>query len=346
VSIDHGEEERYIVTRIALLGAGMMGATHARAYATIPDAEVVAIFSREAEIAAPLGDLLGAPVYTDLDRLWQETAPEAVDCCLPTFLHRSAVEAAALHRCQVICEKPLALTLEDGRAMLDACRAAGVRLLVAQVVRFFPAYRALAEALRDGSAGTPVTVSLLRQAFFPLGEDGWYRDPSQSGGIFLDLMIHDIDWALRQFGPVERVYAREAHSSSRSPFAQGMATLRHRSGTLTQLTVTWGHPGPFTTAVEISGTGGLLRYHSADSESLRVLVPQTAVSQGSVPLPDVSTGEDPYRTELAHFVEVLEGRAEPLVRPEEALAALQVALLARESAETGRAYTVAEEVAA
>lgn len=330
------------MTRIALLGAGMMGAVHADAYATISDADVVAIFSREAAIAEPLAEKLGAPIYTDLDLLLRETAPEALDCCLPTFLHRMAVELAARRGCHVICEKPLALTTEDGRAMVDSCHAAGVLLLVAQVVRFFPAYRALQASLKEGRAGTPITASLLRQTFFPLGEAGWYRDPSRSGGIFLDLMIHDIDWALLQFGPVERVYAREVHSVGASPFVQATLTLRHRSGTMAQITGTWGHPGPFTTAVEISGTGGLLRYHNADSESLRFLLPAT-VKQGSVPLPDLSTSENPYRTELAHFVDVLEKRAEPLVQPEEALAALQVAVLARRSAATGRSYTLAEE---
>jgi predicted dehydrogenase len=334
------------MTRIALLGAGMMGATHADAYTTIPDAQVVAVFSREAEIAAPVAERLGAPVYTDLELMWRETSPEAIDCCLPTFLHRAVVEASARHGCHVICEKPLALTLKDGRAMLAACQATGVHLLVAQVVRFFPAYRVLAQALKDGLAGSPVTASLLRQAFFPLGEDGWYRDSSRSGGIFLDLMIHDIDWALRQFGRAERVYAQEARSQGEGLFAQGMATLRHRSGTLTQITGTWGYPGPFTTAVEISGTGGLLRYHSDDSEALRLLLPQTAVQEGSVPLSDLATGENPYRSELAHFVAVLEGRADPQVQPEEALAALHVALLARQSAETGRAHIITEEAAA
>ncbi len=333
--------------RMVLLGAGSMGRAHAHAYPTIPDVQVVAVVDRDRAAAEALAASLGARAYMEIAEALDAERPDAIDCCLPTGLHRAAVEAAAARGCHTICEKPLALAPDDGRAMIAACRAAGVHLLVAQVVRFFPEYRQLAAEARDGRVGRPVLCTLLRQGFYPSGDAGWYRDEARSGGIFLDLMIHDFDWALWQFGPAERVYARTVAAPGPRPYVQSMATVRHRSGVITGVTGAWGFPGPFVTAAELAGDGGLLRYHSDDARPLRLLTatPEpgsgagAGAGAGGVPLPDLSAGEDPYRTELAHFVDVLRGRAEPLVRPEEALAALELAVAARASAATNKALT-------
>lgn len=330
--------------RVAVLGTGSMGRTHAQAYATIPTASVVAVYGRNAARARELAAPLGATAYTNVQALLDEARPDVVDCCLPTPLHRRAVEAAATHGCHAICEKPMALTLEDARAMIAASRAADRHLLMAQVVRFFPAYRRLAEAVAADQIGEPVTCTLLRQGFYPAGRDAWFQDETRSGGVMLDLMIHDFDWALHCFGPAERVFARLVQREGAQPFAQGMATVRHRSGTLTLATGTWGYPGPFTTMAEIAGGGGLLRFHTDETQPLRLLAVEASATEGDVALPDLSAGEDPFRTQLAHFVEVVEGHAAPLVQPEEALAALELALAARQSARSNRAITLSQEV--
>ena len=330
--------------RVALLGTGSMGRTHAHAYATIPDATVVAVLGRDPDRAGALAAPLGARTYSDLDALLDAERPDVVDCCLPTPLHRWAVERAAAHRCQVICEKPLARNVEDGLAMIAAARAVGVQLLVAQVVRFFPEYRRLATAIKAGAVGTPVALTMLRQGFYPLGCEGWYRDEARSGGVFFDLMVHDFDWALQQLGPVERVYARLVERTSPRPFAQGMATVRHRSGAISQITGTWGYPGPFTTMVEVAGDGGLLRHHSAESAALTFLTAPGHADHADVPLPDLAGGEDPYRTQLAHFMAVIAGTAQSLVQPEEALAALALSVAARASAASGRVQPLEEQI--
>jgi len=314
-----------------------MGRTHANAYATIPDAAVVAVLGRDQDRAGAIASPFGAHIYSDLDALLDAERPDAVDCCLPTPLHRWAVERAVAHRCQVICEKPLARSVEDGTAMIAAARVAGVQLLVAQVVRFFPEYRRLATAIQAGAVGAPVALTMLRQGFYPLGCEGWYRDEARSGGVFFDLMVHDFDWALQQLGPAERVYARLVERTSPRPFAQGMATVRHASGAISQITGTWGHPGPFTTMVEVAGDGGLLRHHSGKSAALTFLTVPGQANRDDVPLPNLAGGEDPYRTQLAHFMAVIAGTAQPLVQPEEALAALALSVAARTSATSGRA---------
>lgn len=337
-------ERGVLATRVVLLGAGSMGYTHARAYANIAGVSVVAVVGRDQDAARRLAAPLGAAVYGDLDAALAAHQPDVVDCCLPTPWHRAAVEAAAACGCHVICEKPMALTQSDAADMIEVCRSHGVHLLMAHVVRFFPAYRRLAAALEAGAIGTPVTCTLVRQGFYPGGHEAWYHDDARSGGVFLDMMIHDFDWALQRFGPAERVYARLVRRGA--TFAQGMATIRHRSGVLSHITGTWGFPGSLTTTVEIAGTGGLLAYRSDKAPPLRLLATPATTVPGAVqdvPLPDLSAGEDPYHTQLAHFIDVIAGRSAPLVQPEEALDAVRLALAARASAVTNRVQALEEE---
>jgi predicted dehydrogenase len=326
--------------RIGVAGTGSMGRTHVLALAMIPDATVAAVLDDNPSHAAQLAARVGARPYTDLEAMLAAEQLDAVDCCLPTPLHRPMVERAVAAGCHVICEKPIALSIADGRAMIEACRVAGKHLLMAQVLRFEPEYRRLAMALQEGRIGKPVSLTTLRQSSYPTGRRGWFRDESMTGGILVDLMIHDFDWALQQLGPAQRVYARLVQRWEPRPFAQGMATVRHVSGAISLITGTWGHPGPFTTMVELAGDGGLLRFHSADSAPIQVMLLASADKEEDVPLPDLGLAEDPYRAQLAHFVDVIAGRAAPLVYPEESLAALALALSARTSAATNQSQVV------
>lgn len=333
------------MVRVALLGAGMIGQVHAEAYATMPGVEVVAVVGLDVERAERIAKSLGAEALTTVDPVLNDPHVDVVDVCLPTMLHAQTTLNAARAGKDIICEKPLALTVNDSQAMIVACQDAGVQLLPAMVVRFFPQYQALARAVRDGAIGAPASCTLVRQGFYPHGAGGWYRDQALSGGIFLDLMIHDFDWALSQFGSADRVFARQNESGGPVPFTQGTATIHHQSGVLTQLTGTWGHPGPFTTAVEIAGNGGLLQYNSRESGALEVMMPVQPEEGGDVPLPDLATTDNPYRTELMHFLAVIAGYAQAAVSAEESMMALDLAIRARESARLGRPVPVSQRAA-
>lgn len=92
--------------------------------------------------------------------------------------------------------------------------------------------------------------------------------------------------------------------------------------------------------VEVSGADGLLRYHSGETQAFRVSVAAPAGSPPDVPTPDIEATENPYRTELAHFIDVIAGREGPILQAEESLAALALALAARASASTGEPLTL------
>ena len=139
-----------------------------------------------------------------------QAKPDIIDICTPTPLHRDYVERAAAAGKAIFVEKPLARTLADCDAMVAAVNRAGVPAMPGHVVRFFPEYAAAKRLVDAGGVGKPAAIRTARLAGFP-GQEGrpnWYADPQQSGGLVLDLILHDFDWLRWTFGPITRVYAK------------------------------------------------------------------------------------------------------------------------------------------
>jgi predicted dehydrogenase len=174
--------------RVGLVGAGTMALAHLRAWRAAGVEPVAVCASRPASAAAFAGQH-GLP---DLGFDELLAACDALDLCVPTDQHPPLTLAAARAGRDVVCEKPLALDVEQGRAMIDACEAHGVLLLVAQVLRFFPAYRRARELVAAGELGSLTRLALQRASSVPI--EGWYRDPARSGGLALDLLVHDVDF--------------------------------------------------------------------------------------------------------------------------------------------------------
>jgi predicted dehydrogenase len=327
------------VTRIGIVGAGFMGTTHARSWATA-GAHPVAI------MAGPGGDpseLCARFDATPCDRLEELLdAVDVVDVCAPTHLHEELVVAAAEAGKHVICEKPLARTVEQGERMLRACDDAGVHLLVAHVVRFFPEYAAAKAAVDRGEVGTPAVLRLGRSTFQPRkAADNWFVDEAKSGGLVFDLMIHDIDYARWVAGEVTSVYARSVRGGRPGTEADhALAILRHADGALTHLEASWAYPPPvFRTRGEIAGDAGVVSWDSDRTEPVRAVLRSTAEA-GEIPRASATLTEDPYTTQIRHFLRVIRGDATPIVTAFDGLASLRVAEAAVASITSGEAVEV------
>jgi len=150
------------------------------------------------------------------------------------------------------------------------------------------------------------------------------------------MIIHDFDFLRWCFGGVERVYAKglvNTHHFGKVDYA--LVTFRFASGLIAHVEGSWSHPGGFRTRCEIAGTKGLLSFDSQRDVPLRVETPAQATG-GGVAVPESPVLEDPYSLELKHFIDcVKEGRA-PCITAEDAYEALEMALAALESIETGR----------
>ena len=317
--------------RVGVLGSGAMAETHLRAWRAL-DLPWVAVHDRNKEASTALGQRFGALIYDDVARLMQDC--DVVDICLPTFLHREVVEQAARTGCHVICEKPLALSAEDGKAMIRACERSGVRLFVAMVVRFFPQYLKAADLVHSGHIGSLQVMRLKRVGFPPHGGSSWFADDALSGGVMVDMMLHDIDYALWLAGSVTRVYSKLTRTATRQ-YAQTILT--HDNGVITHIEGGWAYqPGLFRTGLDLAGTQGLVEW-SSDELPPTLQLPERRLNAGAVPLPAVSALNDPYTAQLRHALSCLERGTPFNVTAEDALRALQVALAARHSALTGRA---------
>ncbi len=323
--------------RIGLVGAGSMGVTHAAGWATT-DATLTGILCETCEEAEGLAGQYHLPVYSTLDELLQHV--DVVDICAPTHLHYEMVLKAAAANKPIICEKPLARTVDQGREMVAACKHAGVPLLVAHVVRYFPEYALAHSRVAAGHIGKPARLRLQRASYRPKKPAGnWFLDFEKSGGMMLDLMVHDFDYARWIAGDVESVFARSVDTEHPdAPIDYAMAILRHRNGALSHVTGGWAYPPPeFRTGFDIAGDAGLIEWESSATQPIEMLLTKSSDPNApDVALPGSPVSESPYTTEIKEFYAALKGEKTARVTAEDGLAAVQIALAAIESARTGQ----------
>jgi predicted dehydrogenase len=323
--------------KIGVIGTGFMGSTHASAWKKT-GADIVGFLADPPSEARQIAQQYEARAFSSLEELIESA--DVVDICSPTHLHSEMAIAAARAGKHIVCEKPLARTVEQGEAMLKACRTAGVRLFVAHVVRYFPEYALAAGRVQAGDIGKVGTAQYRRLSYRPKKPVGnWFLDEEKSGGILLDLMIHDFDIARWIAGDVVSVHARKVTSYRKdSPADYGMVILVHASGALSHVAGAWAYPPPvFRTGFEICGDGGIIQ-HDSDSESpIEALTRQGTSEAPDVGLPASPLAESPYDLEIADFYRCLTEGGEPRVSAEDGLAALKIACAAIESAKTGQA---------
>ena len=311
--------------RIGLVGAGTMARVHAEAYRRM-GAELMAVYAPDAGEREAFAERYGLEPFSDYQAFLR--AVEVVDVVAPTDVHEPLAVAALEAGRDVILEKPIALDLASGERIVRAAREHGRRLFVAMVVRFFPQYRRAAELVQAGELGRLGVVRLKRVSFLP--KIPWYRDPARSGGMVVDLMIHDLDYARWLLGDPVRVFARRARVGEGEHV---QAVLGFEGGATAFIEGGWAYPeGHFRTAFDLAGDRGLLEWSSDAPGPIRTILPAGA-EVGAVGLPLGGLEEDPYELELRHALSAIEAGAPFEVSPEDALAALRLALLVRESAD-------------
>lgn len=326
--------------RVAILGAGFMGSTHAAAWRETP-VELVGIVAENEAAARPLAEQHGARVFASLD----EVLPlvDVVDVCTPTHLHAGMVIQAARAGRHVICEKPLGRTLAEAQEMIRVCKQAGVKLLVAHVVRFFPEYAQAQAVVRAGQIGQVGTLRLHRGSYRPKKAAGnWFLDDEKSGGILLDLMIHDFDYARWVAGEVTQVFARKVSDARPdAPVDYALAILTHQGGTVSHIAGGWAYPPPvFRTHFEINGEKGMIQHNSDAAAPILDLIAREQSATPDVGLPASPVSESPYTAQIKEFYAALTENRPVRVSAEDGLAAVQIALAAIESARSGRAVKI------
>jgi UDP-N-acetylglucosamine 3-dehydrogenase len=326
--------------KIAVLGAGTMGTVHADAYSTMKDVKIAAIVDIRKEVGESLAKKHDTILYSSFDRMLKEVKPDVIDICLPTYLHRNYVEKAAKAKKHIICEKPIARTLEQAREIIEITSREGVKLFIAQVVRFFPEFKKARELVTSGAIGDVCTVRTMRGGIFPQAWEDWYASYEKSGTLVVDMIIHDFDYMLWCFGDVERVYAKSQLGREMNRMDHALVSLRFRNGIIAHTEGTWAYPDGFLVELEIAGKEGIIHFKSDETMPIKSSKRNMQGGSGGVAVPESPLEKNPYQLELEHFIDCIVNDKPPIVTPEDGYKALEVSLAALESIQTGKPVTL------
>lgn len=328
-------------TRIAVLGAGFMGSTHARTYTTNPDAELVAVYGHGEGRVAELATELKVEATTDLDRILQDDRIDAVDICLPTPLHRDVTEAALAAGKHVLLEKPLAMSEEDGAALVTVAAASDRVVMIAHVLRFWPEYVELKRVIDSGELGKPLAAITARRQPFP-NWSALLKNASSTGGAIYDMLVHDFDALNWIMGTPTNVTANGLLNQQSGGFDHAQVLVGYAGGTGTaEGGMMQPESYPFTSRLEVLCENGAIEYHfQAGGRSFEVGQPTNSLkiyrAEGD---PEALAVEqtDPYANETGYFIECIRtGTPATRATPADAHLALQVGLAAKLSAEIGQ----------
>ncbi len=324
--------------RIAIVGLGIMGRKHLESYEQV-DGAAVAVLCDE-RIDTQSGLPAETVTFDDFFRMLDAGGFDAVDICLPTYLHEKFAIEALKQGYYVLCEKPMALNKESLDAMIEAEKVNGAVLSVAHCLRYWPAYAEVKRLVDTGELGPVRYASFERYSEVPAwAAGGWLTDPVKSGGAALDLHIHDTDFILYSFG------------LPRSVVSQG---LTDDKGGVSQISTHYRYDDKVVTA---SGGWSVSKSYGFTMKALVSFENATAVidfnypadngskgpsglaiypEEGTPYFPDVGT-EDGYVRELRDFTaSVRQGRPSAIISSEQAALSVRVCLEEIRSVREGR----------
>ncbi len=325
---------------IGLIGAGRIGTLHGRNIAAHPKAKLAAIADAVAAPAEALGRELGAAVR-GVEDIMADRSIEALVICSSTDTHSDLIEAGARAGKAIFCEKPVDLSSERIRACLKVVEGAGTPLMIGFNRRFDPHFANLQQRVRGGEVGEVELVTILS------------RDPApppvsyiaRSGGLFRDMMIHDLDMARFLLGeePVEVHAVGSALIDRRIGDAGDVDTaavlLKTATGKICQISNSRRATYGYDQRIEVHGSKGLIRAHNLLENAVEIA---TADGFRAAPVLNffLERYMPAYRRELDHFLEAVAAGRKPTPSGQDGLRAQMLADAATEAAKTGRAQIV------
>jgi 1,5-anhydro-D-fructose reductase (1,5-anhydro-D-mannitol-forming) len=330
------------------LGWGLIGASDIAKTRMIeaingePDSAVVAVMSTSEERAERYADENGIPRwYTSVEAVLADPEVDVVYISTTNERHKQEVTWAAKSGKHVLCEKPLALTVEDAREMLGTCQQAHVVLGTNHHLRNAVTHRTLRRLIQEGAIGRPLAARVFHAVYLPPRLQGWRLDrPDAGGGVILDITVHDADtlhFALAD--DAEEVIALSGQQGlGRGGLEDSvMGVIRFRSGLLAQF-----HDA-FTiknarTGFEVHGSEG-----SLIGEDVMTQEPRGRVflqREGKREEIDLGPHENLYAHQVRHFNAAAHGQGTPFATGEDGIRSLAVATAVLESAKTGQRIAV------
>jgi len=308
--------------KVGIIGFGKMGRKHFESFKRVPGVVVYGVFDVDPKKAKEAG----VRIYEEHKELIKDC--DIICVATPTDTHKKYILDAITERKPVFAEKPLCRTVEEADEILKAVKKNKAKVMVGHVVRYFNQYAAIKKALDDGCVGKPAIARITRCSRFPKASNNWFSSREKSGGVILDLMIHDIDFLIWCFGNVERVYAKDISWGKVPNRDYALAVLRFKNGVIAHLEASWAHTGGFRARVEVAGNGGLINYDSRHPASLKV-----EHCDGDI-MRENPVDENANQLEIREFVEYVLNNTVPRITLHDACQALRVSLAAIESVRT------------
>ena len=314
--------------------------SYAHALSTMPGVEFVGIADDDAIRGEQVAQQYGVPFFPSYEALLAEQ-PDGVIVCSENVRHRPLVELAAKAGVNVMCEKPLATTLADGQAMLDACAQAGVILMTAFPMRFSAPILEVKSLLDQGGLGKVLAVNGVNQGQMPKHHRAWFVDKELAGGgSVFDHTVHLADilrWYLHS--EVVEVYAqtnRIMHRDAVEVETGGLLLLTFANGTFASIDCSWSRPLNYPTwgglALDLIGEKGVVRV-DAFSQNLAAY----SNTDHSAWLPWLS---DSDQAMVSEFMAAIREQRSPGVSGYDGYKAMEVALAAYRSAELGQPVAI------
>ncbi|MFK7767128.1 MAG: Gfo/Idh/MocA family protein [Mariniblastus sp.] len=346
--------------KVGIAGLGFMGWIHWLAYKNIPGVEVAAICTPEAERRAgdwtgikgnfgPPGekvDLTGVETYENMADMFANKDLDLVDICLPPAMHVEAIIAAAKAGKNILCEKPLALNLEDCDRAVAACEANGKHLMVGQVLPFFTEFQFARETIASGKYGKLLGGSFKRVISDPAWLKNFY-DPKVIGGPLFDLHVHDAHFIRLLFGMPQGVYSCGRirgevvdYCNSIFKFADPSIAVTCTSGVINQ------QGRPFTHGFEIHLEKATIQFDFQGFADVAETLPLKILeSDGSVVRPELGDGDPIYgfQREIEEVVACMkENRSSEILNGALARDAIEICQLQARSVKENRFVAVGE----
>jgi len=333
---------------VGLIGLGRLGRIYARDLATrIPETRLIAVADTNPATAAEIADEHDvAHKHTSPGDLIQNKNVDAVVVASPTHTHREIVIAAAEAKKPTFCEKPLALSLAECREMQSAVERNAAFFQMGFMRRFDPGYEAAKKEVSAGRIGTPVVFKSSSRDPFPPSLE--YANPASSGGILVDMGIHDFDLARWFMGDVETVSAIGGtlafpELKTVGDLDNAIASLVFTDGRLGVIDITRNGYYGYDIITELLGTAGTVRVGYIRETPL-LLMTKNNVSHDTVPY-FMERFERAYARQLQNFAQNVLGDREPPVTMADGIEALRVARAATEACRMGQPVAVRSVVA-
>lgn len=331
---------------VGLIGLGRLGRVYARDLATrIPETRLMAVSDVSKGLAAEIaGELDVAGAYENPHDLIADPKVDAVVVASPTHTHREIAVAALERQKPTFCEKPLALSLGESREIEQAVTRSGAFFQMGFMRRFDPGYVAGKRQVDEGRIGTPVVFkSTSRDPYRPSLE---YANPASSGGILVDMGIHDFDlarWFMGDVATVSAVGGTLAYPELETvgDLDNAIASLVFTSGRLGVIDLTRNGFYGYDISTELLGTQGTVRIGYL-RETPILLMTKNSVAHDTVPY-FMERFERAYTLQLQNFAQNVLHDRQPPITAADGVEALRVALAATEACRSGQQVVVKAE---